>query len=57
MYGAQIDRLKRDSREVKHHMKRLEKEGNLNLAFKLRQKYEFLENKINDIEEEIFQKH
>ena len=51
--GSQIERLKRDSRELKHYMKRLEKEGNDPLVFKLRQKYEYLNSRINDIEEEL----
>lgn len=50
MYGSNIERLKRDSKEIKHYMKRLEKEGNDTLAYKLRQKYEYLNSYIDDIE-------
>lgn len=52
MYGSNIERLKRDSKEIKHYMNRLEKVGNLNLAYKLRQKYEYLNNYIDEIQEE-----
>jgi len=51
--GSQIERLKRDSRELKHYMKRVEKEGDQQLVFKLRQKYEYLNSRITDIEEAI----
>ena len=51
--GSKIERLKRDQRELKHYMKRVEKEGNDQLVFKLRQKYEYLNSRIEDIEEEI----
>ena len=52
MYGSNIERLKRDSKEIKHHMKRLEKVGNLTLAYKLRQKYEYLNSYIDEIQKE-----
>jgi uncharacterized membrane protein (DUF106 family) len=51
--GSKIERLKRDQRELKHYMRRVEKEGNDQLVFKLRQKYEYLESRIYDIEEEL----
>jgi hypothetical protein len=49
MYAPKLERLKRDSKELKHYMKRVEKEGNSELAFKLRQKYEFLNSRIEEI--------
>lgn len=52
MYGSNMERLKRDSKEIKHHMKRLEKVGNLTLAYKLRQKYEYLNSYIDEIQRE-----
>jgi Mg-chelatase subunit ChlD len=51
--GSQIERLRRDQRELKHYMKRLEKEGNTPLIHKLKQKYEYLDSKLSDIEEEL----
>lgn len=52
MYGSNIERLKRDSKEIKHYMKRLEKTGNMTLAYKLRQKYEYLNSYIEEIQKE-----
>jgi hypothetical protein len=49
----QIERLKRDSKELKHYMFRLEKEGNKHLAYKVKAKLEYLTSRIYDIEEEI----
>ena len=37
--GAQIERLKRDSRELQNYIKRKEREGNMGLVFKLRKKH------------------
>lgn len=51
--GSQIERLKRDSRELKHYMSRVRKEGNELLLFKLTRKYEYLNSRITDIEEEF----
>jgi cysteine synthase len=52
MYGSNIERLKRDSKEIKHYIKKVEKDGNTTLAYKLRQKYEYLNSYIHEIEEE-----
>ena len=52
MYGSDIERLKRDSKEIKHYMKRLEKEGNTTLAYKLKRKHEYINSFIDEIEEE-----
>lgn len=49
----QIERLKKDSKELKHYMFRLEKEGNNQLAYKIKSKLEYLNSRINDIEEEV----
>lgn len=53
MYGPQIERLKRDSNELKHYMKRVEKEGNQSLVFKLQKKHDYLNSKIGDLEEAL----
>lgn len=52
MYGSDIERLKRDSKEIKHYMKRLEKEGKMTLAYKLKRKHEYLNSYINELEVE-----
>lgn len=52
MYGSDIERLKRDSKEIKHYMKRLEKEGKNTLAYKLKRKHEYLNSYISEIEHE-----
>lgn len=51
--GSKIERLKRDHRELRHYIKRVEKEGNDQLVFKLQKKYDYLGSKISDIEEEL----
>jgi phosphomannomutase len=53
MYGSQIERLKRDSKELKHYMYRMEKRGNYHILHKLRVKYDYLNSRINDIEQEL----
>ena len=49
--GPQIERLKKDSNELKHYIKRLEKEGNDLLAFKLQKKQQYLSSRIEDMYE------
>lgn len=51
--GAQIERLKRDSRELQNYIKRVEKEGNNGLVFKLRKKLTYLDDKIEEFESEL----
>ena len=51
--GSNIERLKKDHRELKHYIKRVEREGDEQLVFKLHKKYEYLSSRIVDIEEEI----
>lgn len=51
LYGPQIERLKKDSKELKHYIKRLEKEGNDLLAFKLQKKVAYLSSRIDDMRE------
>lgn len=48
-YCSKLDRLKKDSNELKNYMKRVEKEGNIQLAYKLRKKYEYLNTRIEEI--------
>lgn len=53
MQGSQIERLKRDSKELKHYMKKMEKRGDKNLVHKLKTKYEYLNSKIEEVELDI----
>jgi len=55
MYGSQIERLKKDSKELKHYIQKIEKTGNSQLAYKLQKKQEYLMSRIEDIKEEITQ--
>lgn len=50
IHPHQVERLKRDSKELKHYMFRLEKEGNKQLAHKVKQKYEYLCSRIEDLQ-------
>tara|TARA_R110000782_G_scaffold21033_2_gene56736 strand:+ start:2143 stop:2307 length:165 start_codon:yes stop_codon:yes gene_type:complete len=52
--APQIERLKRDSKELKHFLFRLEKEGNTEHAHRMRAKLEYLNSKISDIEDEDY---
>ena len=56
MYGSQIERLKRDSKELKHYMNRLEKHGKSDLVHHLRKKYEYLNTRIEYIQDEVIQR-
>ena len=53
MHGSQIERLKRDSKELKHYIKKQEKKGDSNLVYKLRAKYEYLNSRISEVELDI----
>jgi ribosomal protein S6 len=53
MYGSQIERLKKDSKELKHYIQKIEKTGNSQLAYKLQKKHEYLNSRIEDIKEEL----
>lgn len=50
IHPHQVERLKKDSYELKHYMFRLEKEGNQQLAHKVKKKYEYLVSRIEDLE-------
>lgn len=53
MYGSQLERLKRDSRELKTYMRKIEKRGDEVLMFKLQKKHDYLTSRIEDIQEEF----
>lgn len=54
MTSNQLERLKRDERELGHYLARLRKEGKVMLAHNIQKKKEYLNSKISDIEEEYF---
>lgn len=53
MTPAQLELLKKDSRELGHYIRRIEKVGNPKLAYKLQKKQDYLSSCIEDIEEEM----
>lgn len=54
MTSNQLERLKRDERELGHYLARLRKEGKIMLAHNIQKKKEYLQSRIIDIEEEYF---
>ena len=54
MTSNQLERLKRDERELGHYLARLRKEGKTMLAHKIQKKHEYLHSRITDIQEEYF---
>ena len=57
MYGSQIERLKKDSKELKHYIQKIERTGNSELVYKLQKKHEYLSSRIEDIKEELINTH
>jgi hypothetical protein len=53
MSPAHLERLRKDSRELCHYEKHLEKQGNRMLMYKIKRKREYLESKIMDITMEV----
>ena len=51
--GPQIERLKKDSTELRHYIKRLEKVGHETLAYKLQKKQAYLQARIEDMRDII----
>lgn len=52
MTANQLERLKKDEREMGHYLARLKKEGKQKLAHRIQQKKEFLHSRIEYLEEE-----
>ena len=48
--SPQISRLQKDSKELKHYLYRLEKQGNKTMAHKTRSKLEYLNSRIEELE-------
>ena len=53
MYGSQLERLKRDCREMDYFIKRHEKRGNDKKAYDLRKKYDYMKSRIEELEETL----
>lgn len=51
MNNSQIDRLKRDCREMDFFIKRQEKRGNSNKAYTLQKKHDYMKSRIEELEE------
>lgn len=51
MPRSQVERLKRDSNELSHYIKRLKKEGNQPKVYKMIKKREFIERQLSSMEE------
>lgn len=54
MNSNQLERLKKDERELGHYQARLNKEGKSTLAHRIQRKKEYLMSRIHDLEEEYF---
>jgi hypothetical protein len=51
MYGSQIERLKRDCREIEYFIQRQEKRGNDKKAYILQKKYDYMKSRVDELEE------
>lgn len=51
MSGSQVERLKRDCREMEYFIKRQEKRGNSKKAYMLQKKHDYMKSRIEEIEE------
>lgn len=49
MMSCQIERLKKDSRELGHYIKKLNKKGKTSAAYKLQKKLSFLDAAIDQV--------
>jgi hypothetical protein len=51
MPRSQVERLRRDSKELSHYIQKLKKEGNQQKVFSMIKKREFIERQLSDMEE------
>ena len=51
MYRSQLERLKRDCREMDYFIKRHEKRGNSKKAYDLRKKHDYMKSRIDELED------
>lgn len=49
----QLERLRKDSRELGHYIHKLQKRGNSNKAYQLSKKQTYLENAIVEVESRV----
>ena len=52
MNANQLERLRKDERELGHYLARLKKEGKNQLAHRIKKKHEYLSSRIEDLQEE-----
>ena len=55
--NPQIERLRKDSKEMKHYIFKLEKKGKTILAAKMKCKLEYLNSQIGEIDEDLVSYH
>ena len=51
MPRSQVERLRRDSKELSHYIQRLKKEGNQQKVYSMLKKREFIVRQLSDMEE------
>jgi len=51
MQQNQIDRLRKDSQDLKHYIHKLNKKGKQDLAYKFLKKQNFVEQQIKELQE------
>jgi len=56
-YGPQVERLKKDSRELEYFMRKLQKTGNMQKAYTIQKKMEYLDSKIEEMKEDLLTLH
>lgn len=52
-YGPQVERLKKDSRELEYFMRKLQKSGNTDKAHTIQKKREYLDSRIEEMQEDL----
>lgn len=57
MNSNQLERLRKDSREISHYMAKLKKLGKDKLAHQMLKKQEYLDARIHELEEEYLIQH
>lgn len=56
MFGSQIERLKRDCREMEYFIRRHEIRGNSKKAYMLQKKHDYMKSRIEELEESLLEK-
>lgn len=55
MNGQQVERLKRDARELEYFKRRLQLRGNHTKAYNMQKKCDYLNSRIEELEEILYQ--